>query len=115
MLTLDVRGGLHGPNYAAVHSARGVLAGSMLAVCARYCAHRTVRDAAGAWRYGTQADRRTRSAGRSSSSGHAGGAHWHQQAVELLVCAARIAAQPVKPRMNDEQYAAAVAACADLY
>ncbi len=54
MLTLDAHGGMHEPNYAAVHSACGVLAGSMLAVCARYCARRTVRDAAGAWRYGTQ-------------------------------------------------------------
>ncbi len=43
------------------------------------------------------------------------GSHWHQQAYELLVRAARIATQPAKPRMSDAEYAAAVAACDDLF
>ncbi len=43
------------------------------------------------------------------------GSHWHLQAFELLMRAARIAVQPAKPRMTDEQYAAAVAACDDLF
>ncbi len=41
--------------------------------------------------------------------------HWHQSAYELLTRAGTLAAQPVKPRMSDEQYAAAVAAVDDLY
>ncbi len=43
------------------------------------------------------------------------GAHWHQQAYELLVRAARIATQPAKPRMTDEQYAKALELVDDLY
>ncbi len=43
------------------------------------------------------------------------GSHWHQQAYELLVRAGKLAAQPVRPRMSDAQYAAAVAACDDLF
>ncbi len=43
------------------------------------------------------------------------GSHWHQQAYELLVRAARVATQPAKPRMSDAEYAAAVAACDDLF
>ncbi len=42
------------------------------------------------------------------------GSHWHQQAYELLVRAARIATQPAKPRMTEDQYAAALAACDEL-
>ncbi len=43
------------------------------------------------------------------------GAHWHQQAYELLTRAGRLAAQPIKPRMSDEAYARAVAAADELF
>ncbi len=43
------------------------------------------------------------------------GAHWHQQAFELLIRAARIAAQPTKPRMSDAEYAKAQALVDALY
>ncbi len=40
---------------------------------------------------------------------------WHYAALTLLQTAAAVAAQAQKPRMTDEQYAAAVAACDDLF
>ncbi|MDP9314373.1 MAG: hypothetical protein M3R24_26415 [Chloroflexota bacterium] len=43
------------------------------------------------------------------------GAHWHQQAYELLVRAGRIATQPAKSRMTEEQYAKALELVDDLY
>ncbi len=43
------------------------------------------------------------------------GSHWHVAAYELLTRAGTLAAQPAKPRMSDEQYAAAVAAVDELY
>ncbi len=43
------------------------------------------------------------------------GAHWHQQAFELLTRAARLAAQPAKPRMSDAEYAKACAAVDELF
>ncbi len=42
------------------------------------------------------------------------GAHWHQQAFELLTRAGRLATQPVTPRMTDAEYARAVAAVDEL-
>ncbi|MDP9314572.1 MAG: hypothetical protein M3R24_27455 [Chloroflexota bacterium] len=41
------------------------------------------------------------------------GSHWHQQAYELLTRAGKVA-QPIK-RFSDAEYAAAVAACDDLF
>ncbi len=42
------------------------------------------------------------------------GSHWHQQAYELLVRAARIVTQPAKPRMSDAEYERVLALCDEL-
>lgn len=43
------------------------------------------------------------------------GSHWHQSAYELLTHAGKLAAQPVKPRQTDAQYARTLDLVDDLY
>ncbi len=52
--------------------------------------------------------------GCDCKAGTAGRECWHMAAFVLLRRAAELALTPAKPRMTDEQYAAAVAACDEL-
>ncbi len=53
--------------------------------------------------------------GCDCKAGTRGRACWHMAAFLLIQRAAQLALTPAKPRMSDEQYAAAVAAVDDLY
>ncbi len=53
--------------------------------------------------------------GCDCKAGTAGKECWHMAAFVLLQRAAQLALTPAKPRQTDEQYAAAVAACDDLF
>ncbi|MDP9311151.1 MAG: hypothetical protein M3R24_09725 [Chloroflexota bacterium] len=53
--------------------------------------------------------------GCDCKAGTAGRECWHMAAFVLLNRAAELALTPAKPRMTEDQYAAAVAACDDLF
>ncbi len=53
--------------------------------------------------------------GCSCKAGQNGRPCWHFAAYKLIQRAAELALTPAKPRMSDAEYAAAVAACDDLY